>query len=210
MIPTRIREQANTRSLSRCEWCGGVGGELHHRRPRGMGGGDPDMHRIENIVRLCHGCHERATFSPSWAKRNGLVVPHRDRHLILSETPLRLLGRIWVTLTPAGAYRFGRVPLRHLGEVTSLIDAMATEWVRPPDTASAFEPAVVPPRIRLEHRPADPRLQRLFLPVGAAGVETRPFVGSSEDRAHFPPNQFDEVQTLNGVWNVVDPVQDEP
>jgi hypothetical protein len=50
------------RSGGRCECCGALATNTHHRRPRGMGGSrDPRTNQASNLVRLCGsgttGCH---------------------------------------------------------------------------------------------------------------------------------------------------------
>lgn len=57
--PSRaVVEMVLARSGGMCERCYGTGEQIHHRRPRGMGG----THRVEtnmpaNLVHLCHSCH---------------------------------------------------------------------------------------------------------------------------------------------------------
>jgi len=87
-----------------CEFCGGDLPEswaAHHRKLRSQGGKDT----LDNIVALHHECHNLGTKSvhlnPKKSYENGFMVhswetPH--------ETPLNLIHRMWVTLTPEGEY----------------------------------------------------------------------------------------------------------
>ncbi|WP_363324762.1 HNH endonuclease [Corynebacterium ciconiae] len=51
-----------------CVW---EGQHLHHRQLRSQGGG----HTTENLVLLCHTCHEWVHRHPAQARERGLIVP---------------------------------------------------------------------------------------------------------------------------------------
>ena len=53
-----------------CEWCHAAEmTDVHHRA--GRVGRDP--HRLENLVGLCWGCHQRVHGHPEWARSVGLM-----------------------------------------------------------------------------------------------------------------------------------------
>ena len=53
-----------------CEWCHAAEmTDVHHRA--GRVGSDP--HRLENLVGLCWGCHQRVHGHPEWARSVGLM-----------------------------------------------------------------------------------------------------------------------------------------
>lgn len=78
-----LKRQARTRDLDTCVRCGVVlagGGNVHHRRNRGMGG-SRKANVISNALTLCgtptSGCHGSVTLRP-WeidAERYGWVLP---------------------------------------------------------------------------------------------------------------------------------------
>lgn len=98
------RDRVRQRCRDCCELCGllAVAGQIHHRRPRGMGGSsDPALNRPSNLVLLCWDCHRfveqiqrRAAYEYGWLVPSGI---RPDLH------PFLLWGR-WVLLTDAGAY----------------------------------------------------------------------------------------------------------
>lgn len=57
-MPPASARAVLARSGGLCERCGRAGEQLHHRRPRGMGGtSDPAIHDPSNLVHLCAECH---------------------------------------------------------------------------------------------------------------------------------------------------------
>lgn len=40
-----------------CEWCGATSVDVNHIEPRGMGGKNPTVDVIENLIGLCRACH---------------------------------------------------------------------------------------------------------------------------------------------------------
>ena len=77
VYPAR-REQVWARGNGMCEFCHMAAmTDVHHIA--GRGGDDP--HRMENLIGLCRGCHERAHGEPVWARSVGLM---RSRHTKLA------------------------------------------------------------------------------------------------------------------------------
>lgn len=87
----------------RCVFCGGVGQlEVHHRRPRGIGGSlRPDTNQPQNLVSLHPMCHQSVESCRESAREVGLLVP---QGVDPATVPLRLARGRWVLLTPAGTY----------------------------------------------------------------------------------------------------------
>lgn len=102
------REIAITRSLGKCELCGGRldqwhGLSVHHRRPRGMGGSrDPKTNSASNLIVLCgsatSGCHGKVEKNRADSKRDGLIVSSWSDP---ASVPI-LLNGTWWTLTDDG------------------------------------------------------------------------------------------------------------
>lgn len=70
----------SARAHGRCERCGALGDDIHHRRARGMGGSrDPRLNRPGNLVLLCRGCHDWIESRRSWAYGQGWLIPHDSR-----------------------------------------------------------------------------------------------------------------------------------
>jgi 5-methylcytosine-specific restriction endonuclease McrA len=68
------REQVWHRGNGMCEFCRAAEmSDVHHIAGRG----GPDPHRLDNLVGLCRGDHERAHREPKWAFEVGLA---RSRH----------------------------------------------------------------------------------------------------------------------------------
>lgn len=100
---TQIREAIWERSGGRCEMCGtpAANGQIHHRRPRGMGGSkDPLTGAITNGVLLHPNCHAKVESERSWAFDNGWLVQQRDEPEL---TPI-MTWRGYLWLTPDGSY----------------------------------------------------------------------------------------------------------
>ena len=69
----RTRRQELERAGWRCESCGAVASEVHHKRPMHKGGA---AWELSNLAALCRGCHIRAhrrPLSPAEREWIGLV-----------------------------------------------------------------------------------------------------------------------------------------
>lgn len=84
------------RSHERCERCGGMGEQIHHRRARGMGGSRlGDTNALQNLVHICAPCHAFIESNREWAYEYGwLVRSHADP----AEVPIRIQGS-WLRLS---------------------------------------------------------------------------------------------------------------
>ena len=74
-VAVDVRHLVQLRASHRCERCQeqvvGTGGQIHHRRPRAMGGSrSVDTNQPQNLVLLCLACHQ-------WTEQN------RERALLL-------------------------------------------------------------------------------------------------------------------------------
>lgn len=87
-----VRAEVHARSGMCCERCGSSlvwgGGEMHHRRPRKMGGSSvPETNLPSNLVDLCSGCHGWVESHPDLAEVDGWHVrPWRNP----ADVPIRL------------------------------------------------------------------------------------------------------------------------
>lgn len=102
-----VRALVRARARNMCEHCGGNGQDIHHRRPRGMGGTkDPAANLPSNLVLLCRQCHvwfeshRSAALAAGWLVRQG-----HDPRLVALVWPNRLKRY----LTDAGSYSAGTV-----------------------------------------------------------------------------------------------------
>jgi 5-methylcytosine-specific restriction protein A len=92
-----VRQVVRHRAGGRCERCGRRGGEIHHRRPRGMGGSsDPATNGLANLVLLCRPCHRWveshrcAARAAGWLVWQGhdpaaVALQLRDRSVLLTD-----------------------------------------------------------------------------------------------------------------------------
>lgn len=98
-----VREIVRERAGWRCEHCGraDVRLDLHHRRPRAMGGtSDPAANQPSNLVLLCRRSHEHFESERAYALRTGwLVAQGADP----AAAPI-WLGHRWVLLDDEGRY----------------------------------------------------------------------------------------------------------
>jgi 5-methylcytosine-specific restriction enzyme A len=77
-VSTKIRHVVRKRAHNKCEICrSGVMFQVHHRRPRGMGGStDTDTNLPANLLYLCGDCHlVMVEVNRSTALDNGWLVP---------------------------------------------------------------------------------------------------------------------------------------
>lgn len=90
------------RSEGMCEICCHQGEQIHHRKPRGLGGSsDPAINLPSNLALLCHRCHGTVESRRELAYRHGWLV-HREHNP--AEAPFLLLAFEPVYLTDSGAY----------------------------------------------------------------------------------------------------------
>ncbi|MFT4088965.1 MAG: HNH endonuclease [Gordonia sp. (in: high G+C Gram-positive bacteria)] len=74
-----VRQLTRERALTLCERCGRPGHDVHHRRPRQMGGTQaPSVHSVTNTVLLCRACHAWAERYREAAYRDGWLVHSWD------------------------------------------------------------------------------------------------------------------------------------
>jgi 5-methylcytosine-specific restriction protein A len=98
----RTRKLIYERSQGLCESCARPGAEIHHRRPRGMGGSqDPQTNTAANGVLLCSGCHRWAESHRTKALMDGLLLRQGQNP---GDIPVRYRGA-WAYLTEDGTVR---------------------------------------------------------------------------------------------------------
>ena len=73
-------EHVRWRDRDKCRRCQGIGEQIHHRKPRGMGGTrDPAINSMSNLVLLCQTCHGWIEQHRTQARELGwLVSQHAD------------------------------------------------------------------------------------------------------------------------------------
>ena len=102
-VEREAREAVQKRSHGMCERCGGFGSNIHHRRPRGMGGTSTPEDPT-NLVMLCGsgttGCHGWVESYRAKAWEQGWLVPRRDPREP-TDVPVWALGE-WCLLTAEG------------------------------------------------------------------------------------------------------------
>jgi len=87
-----------------CRRCGRTGEQIHHRKPRGMGGTrDSDINSPANLVLLCSGCHSWIELNREWAYKLGWLV-HRTADP--ADIPVQT-GHWSVRLLPDGGIEYG-------------------------------------------------------------------------------------------------------
>ena len=88
-------ELVRWRDRDTCRRCPSPGQQLHHRRPRGMGGTkDPAINRPSNLVLLCASCHSWIETHRAEALSDGWLV---SQWATPSAVPLIVRGRpIWL------------------------------------------------------------------------------------------------------------------
>ena len=71
------RQAVIDRAGRKCERCGQPGEQIHHRKPRGMGGtSDPAINAFPNLVLVCVTCHDEIERNRQMAYESGWLV-HR-------------------------------------------------------------------------------------------------------------------------------------
>lgn len=74
----KVRDLIHHRANGRCEICGMpcIGGQIHHRRPRGMGGTTrQESGKASNGLYVHLKCHSNIESQRNVALRNGWLVP---------------------------------------------------------------------------------------------------------------------------------------
>lgn len=97
-----VQEQIRERAKGRCEMCGSLAmyHQIHHRRPRGMGGSkDPVCGTAANGLFLHPGCHAKIESNREQAYERGYLV--RQGHNP-AEVPVQR-GSIWYLLGEDGS-----------------------------------------------------------------------------------------------------------
>lgn len=101
--PTQaIRDAVYEREGMTCSLCSGTEGpfQIHHRRPRGMGGTRRlDANGMSNLVLVDEDCHSGIESHRTMAYLNGWLVPQQADPALV---PFLYRGR-WVLLTELGA-----------------------------------------------------------------------------------------------------------
>jgi 5-methylcytosine-specific restriction protein A len=80
---TELKVSIKERQDYHCLRCGvnSPDGDVHHRRPRMMGGGNARLEWINagaNLVLLCRGCHHHLEANPAEARAGGYRLDHGD------------------------------------------------------------------------------------------------------------------------------------
>lgn len=99
-----VRAVVEGRSGGMCEVCGeGRVTEIHHRRPRGMGGSSSgDTNKPSNALALCNACHRMIESNRAVAMLLGWLMPQRTRNGA-SPSGRRVMYRgAWVFLADDG------------------------------------------------------------------------------------------------------------
>lgn len=99
-----VLEAVRIRSRGYCELCGDFATQVHHRRPRGLGGTrDPQINLPSNLLHVCLGCHGYIEAHRAEALTNGWLVSRYGGDP--AEAPV-LIDRDsrWVNLTIDGEY----------------------------------------------------------------------------------------------------------
>lgn len=92
-MPTASANAVQRRSGGLCERCGRAAEQIHHRKPRGMGGsGDPLIHDPANLLHLCAACHGWVEANRSLALGHGWLVYRASDP---ATSPLFRWGRWW-------------------------------------------------------------------------------------------------------------------
>lgn len=102
-FPKNVRALIIERAGGVCEYCGtNLGTEVHHRRPRAMGGtNQKSTNEASNGLLLCSGCHR-------WAES------HRTDALLMGVLLLQIQNPLNAAVKYRGVYRF----LDDLGNLT--------------------------------------------------------------------------------------------
>lgn len=99
-FPATVRTMVRQRAGDLCEKCGiRRGVQVHHRRPRGMGGSQAvDTNIASNALLLCGECHAVVESNRTVAENNGWLVKQNHSP---ADIPVYYRGA-WVYLDDAG------------------------------------------------------------------------------------------------------------
>ena len=106
-----VRSQIKERSKDRCEICGSIAlyHQIHHRRPRGMGGSkDPACGTAANGIRVHPHCRAKIESNREQALQKGWLVKQGQDP---AETPFLRYDRKWVLLKEDGSVMLTKSPL---------------------------------------------------------------------------------------------------
>ncbi len=98
----QVQEQIRARANGRCEMCGAIAmyHQIHHRRPRGMGGSkDPACGTAANGLFVHPGCHAKIESNREQAYQKGYLVRQGQDPAAI---PVRR-GRLWYLLGEDGS-----------------------------------------------------------------------------------------------------------
>ena len=202
-IPTTVRDAVNARACMRCEICGGLGTELHHRRGGSM---RRYGHHISNLLRTCHADPLQATVEPNWAKARGYSLGAGDK---VVGTPVLLLGQVWAWIYPDATYGVGSLAVADLGQVEHLLAAVRGQGIGPANPLAWAEPPVPAHGVVVDDLPGK-ELGRLVDPVRSAGVPAGTLVLGREQLRQVYAHLRQPGETLDGVADRLDVVGDDP
>lgn len=109
-----VRNLIVARAKGRCEVCGSMAlyNQVHHRRPRGMGGSkDPRVGSAANGLLVHPHCHSKIESQRELARENGWLVSQSDDP---ASVPVKKHNG-WVLLHEDGAYTIVQSPDRSSG-----------------------------------------------------------------------------------------------
>jgi 5-methylcytosine-specific restriction protein A len=104
-----VRKVIQSRAKDRCEICGSLAlyHQIHHRRPRGMGGSkDPVVGSAANGIWVHPHCHSKIESERERARENGWLVPQASDP---SKVPFKKYNG-WVMLNEDGTYTMVKSP----------------------------------------------------------------------------------------------------
>jgi 5-methylcytosine-specific restriction endonuclease McrA len=109
---SKARKLVLARDCEKCLRCLGEATDVHHRKPKGMGGtSDPEVaFGLANLVSLCRECHNGIHGAPAQSYLSGYLVHSWDDP---ASTPLLVKpGSVYMWLRPDGSFeRCGEIVL---------------------------------------------------------------------------------------------------
>ena len=102
------RQAVIERAGKRCERCGLPGAQIHHRKPRQMGGtSDPAINAFPNLVLVCVTCHDEIERNRQMAYESGWLVHRWDDP---AQVPALTLEGFEIHFNPDGTVARGFIP----------------------------------------------------------------------------------------------------